>query len=345
MRKPRRSRRARQPTRSGRVVRWRVCSKPDEAFVGTVVCGDSYFADQPEAAASTCLDLMRPLQPDIVLAGPAFNAGRYGVACGALAEILQRELGVTVVTGMYAENPAVELYRKQVADREDRPERCDHARHPQGRCSTLARKLRAGEALTARDRRLFPARPRAAGHRRHNRRPSARSRCCCNKLRGEPYQTEVVLPTFGRNAAPSPLADLRDKLVALVTDGGLVPAGNPDNIESFAATRWGTYDIAGADRLAPEDYEVSHGGYDNRYVRQDPHRLVPLDAAREMERNGQIGRLFDKFVSTTGLSNPIDNSRRLGREIADYLRQQGVRGGDPHQHLRDQHSLRCSDQY
>jgi len=133
-----------------------------------------------------------------------------------------------------------------------------------------------------------------------------------------------VLPTFRRNAAPSRLGDLRDKLVALVTDGGLVPAGNPDNIESFAATRWGTYDIAGAERLAPEDYEVSHGGYDNRFVRQDPHRLVPLDAARQMERDGQIGRLFDKFVSTTGLSNPIENSRRLGREIAEYLRQQGV---------------------
>src|SRR3954451_2525002 len=80
----------------------------DETLVGTLICGDSYFADEPESAAATCLELIRPLEPDIVLAGPAFNAGRYGVACGALGEILQRELGVTVVSGMYAENPAVE---------------------------------------------------------------------------------------------------------------------------------------------------------------------------------------------------------------------------------------------
>src|SRR5215471_6931131 len=86
----------------------------DETLVGTLICGDSYFADQPEPAAATCLDLIRPLEPDIVLAGPAFNAGRYGVACGTLAEELQQQLGATVVSGMYAENPAVELYRKQV---------------------------------------------------------------------------------------------------------------------------------------------------------------------------------------------------------------------------------------
>jgi glycine reductase len=294
----------------------------DEALVGTLICGDSYFADQPEAASATCLELVRPLAPDIVLAGPAFNAGRYGVACGTLGDILQRELGVTVVSGMYPENPAVELYRKQVvivktglsaASMRDRLRTM----------LTVARKLHGGETLL----------PDADGYFSQGRAMAAIAakpaseravHMLLSKLRGEPYQTEVVLPTFGRNAAPSPLGDLRDKLVALVTDGGLVPAGNPDNIESFAATRWGTYDISGTDRLAPEDYEVSHGGYDNRYVRQDPHRLVPLDAARQMERNGQIGRLFNKFVSTTGLSNPIENSRRLGREIADYLRQQGV---------------------
>src|SRR5579872_776820 len=87
---------------------------PDESLVGTLVCGDSYFADQPEAATAACLELLRPLQPDLLLAGPAFNAGRYGVACGTLCEVVRRELGATTISGMYAENPAVELYRRQV---------------------------------------------------------------------------------------------------------------------------------------------------------------------------------------------------------------------------------------
>jgi glycine reductase len=112
--------------------------------------------------------------------------------------------------------------------------------------------------------------------------------------------------------------------VALVTDGGLVPAGNPDGIESAAATRFGVYSIAGRDRLSPDEYEVSHGGYDNRYVKADPNRLVPVDAARQLEKEGRIGKLHDAYIVTTGLTNPVQNSRRLGREIADHLKQAGV---------------------
>jgi len=145
------------------------------------------------------------------------------------------------------------------------------------------------------------------------------------KLTSRPFETEVPLPKFDPPAAaPTPLVDLRSKVVALVTDGGLVPAGNPDGIESSAATRFGVYSIAGVERLTAQDYDVSHGGYDNRYVKADPNRLVPVDAARELEKDGRIGRLYDKYVVTTGLSNPVQNSRRLGREIADHLKQNGV---------------------
>ena len=55
-----------------------------EALVGTVICGDNYFAEQPERATDEILDLLRSVSPDVFLAGPAYNAGRYGVACGAL---------------------------------------------------------------------------------------------------------------------------------------------------------------------------------------------------------------------------------------------------------------------
>jgi glycine reductase complex component B subunit gamma len=295
----------------------------NESFVGTLVCGDSYFADHAEQAAQECLELLRPLQPDLLIAGPAFNAGRYGVACGTVCEIASRELQATVVSGMYAENPAVELYRRQVVIARTGVSAAT-MRETLRTMLGLARKLHTGEQLAAPD--VDNYFPQGRAFIRMADKPAAERAIdmLLSKLRGEPYETEVALPSFGHTAAPAPLADLRDKLVALVTDGGLVPAGNPDNIESFAATRWGTYNIADTDHLDPKDYEVSHGGYDNRYVRQDPHRLVPLDAARQLERSGQIGRLFDKFVSTTGLSNPIDNSRRLGREIAEYLRQQGV---------------------
>ena len=56
---------------------------------------------------------MRNLQ-SIFIAGPAFNAGRYGIACAALCQALRNRYGWPAVTAMYPENPAVDSYRKEV---------------------------------------------------------------------------------------------------------------------------------------------------------------------------------------------------------------------------------------
>jgi glycine reductase len=298
--------------------------QPDESLVGTVVCGDSYFADQVERAVTECLELVRTLEPDLLLAGPAFNAGRYGVACGELCRTVMASLGIPAVTGMLEENPGVDLYRRDVTI----VRTGQNAMTMRQKLQTM---LRLGRELVA-GRQLDP--PAKAGYySRGVLQPAVAEAVAARrasdmllaKLAGRPFETEVPLPKFDPPPpAPAPLVDLRDKVVALVTDGGLVPAGNPDNIESSAATRFGVYSIEGLDRLAPADYDVAHGGYDNRYVKADPNRLVPLDAARQLEKEGRLGKLYDKYVVTTGLSNPVQNSRRLGREIADHLRQNGV---------------------
>ena len=88
--------------------------EPGEELAATVICGDNYFADQPDKAAAECLGHIRLAQPDLFLAGPAFNAGRYGVACGALCKAVQAELGIPAVTGMYDENPGVDVYHRDV---------------------------------------------------------------------------------------------------------------------------------------------------------------------------------------------------------------------------------------
>jgi len=123
---------------------------------------------------------------------------------------------------------------------------------------------------------------------------------------------------------PPALADVSKATFLLVTDGGLVPKGNPDKIQGSAATRWGVYGIEGCDDLKGEDYEISHGGYDPQFVRQDPDRLVPLDAMRQLEKEGVIGKLYNSFISTSGLANPLSNTRRMGREIAERVKQLGI---------------------
>ena len=49
-------------------------------IVATVICGDSWFNENLEEAKETVLGLIKQYNPDLVVAGPAFNAGRYGMA-------------------------------------------------------------------------------------------------------------------------------------------------------------------------------------------------------------------------------------------------------------------------
>jgi len=144
------------------------------------------------------------------------------------------------------------------------------------------------------------------------------------KVRGEPFESEMAPAAFPPVPIAPAVKNLREAKVMLVTDGGLVPKGNPDKIQGSAATRWGAYSIKGRDDLEGKDYEISHGGYDPQFVRQDPDRLVPLDVMRELERDGAIGELCNEFISTSGLANPLSNTRRMGREMAEKARRLGV---------------------
>ena len=47
----------------------------------TIYYGDNYFHEHNEEALEAVLDAVRSRNPDIVVAGPAFNSGRYGVSC------------------------------------------------------------------------------------------------------------------------------------------------------------------------------------------------------------------------------------------------------------------------
>ena len=47
------------------------------------------------------------------MAGPGFNAGRYGIGCGAATSAVTRTLKIPAVTALYAENPGTDLYKDQ----------------------------------------------------------------------------------------------------------------------------------------------------------------------------------------------------------------------------------------
>ena len=164
------------------------------------------------------------------------------------------------------------------------------------------------------------------------------------KLRGEEYHSEIAPPKFAGSKPAAPLGDLKSAVIALVTDGGLVIEGNPDNIEPGRPTRFTTIPISGVNSLAADKYDAVHSGYDTAFANQDPNRLVPLDTMRELEREGVIGKVHEFVHSTGGAHAAVENATQIGREIAAAVKSSRRHRRDPHLDLRLQHSLRRSDQ-
>jgi glycine reductase len=289
----------------------------------TLICGDNYAVENQQSMVAAAIEQIRAAKPDLFVAGPCFQAGRYGMAAGALCVEVQSQLNIPVVTAMASENPGADLYREFLYI-VDSGENASRMRDVLGSMARLAMKLMNREPIGL---------PREEGYlprgliRDAFVEQTAAERLVdmlLVKVKGQPFESEMTPTNFAPIPLPPAVKDLKKAKVMLITDGGLVPKGNPDKIQGSAATRWGAYNVAGCDDLKGENYEISHGGYDAQFVRQDPDRLVPLDVMRELEREGAIGKLHDAFISTSGLANPLSNTRRMGREMAECAKQLGI---------------------
>jgi glycine reductase len=291
--------------------------------VTTLVCGDNYAVENQDALTAKVLEKVRAANGELFVAGPCFLAGRYGMAAGALCAAVQNKLNIPVITAMAAENPGADLYREfmYIVDSGDNGAKM---RDVLARMAALAQKLMRHETIGSPRDEGYLARglirdqfvERSAGQRLVD--------MVLKKFKGEAFDSEMSPTQFAPVPLPPAIADLTKAKVMLVTDGGLVPKGNPDRIQGSAATRWGSYSIKDCQDLNGADYEISHGGYDPQFVRQDPDRLVPLDVMRDLEREGVIGQLHEEFISTSGLSNPLSNTRRMGREMAAKAKELGI---------------------
>ena len=292
-------------------------------IVGTVSCGDGRFADHPEDASREVLALIHELAPDVVVAGPAFNAGRYGLACARVCRDVTSVLRRPAVTAMDPDNAAVDLYRADVVIVPTAASAIGMADAVTG-LARVALKLGRGEPLG-------PA--REDGYLARGRRLNARAGASASeraldlllaRLRGAPFTSEVPLPRYDRVPAPAAVADVAHMRLALVTEAGLVPTGNPDRLEWVRASKWLKYPLGSTRDLAAGDYEVAHGGYDAAFALQDPDRLLPVDAVRELEQRGEIGALLDDYYVTCGNHGILSQMATHAREIAADLRARNV---------------------
>lgn len=293
--------------------------------VKTLVCGDNFV--NTDAKYEEMLGEFRQrileAEPDVFIAGPAFNAGRYGVACAKVCDYVRRELGVPSVTAMWWENPAIGMYGTH------------NYIFPTTETAAGMKKSLPGMAAfalkLAKKEKIGPARVEGyfrTGHRYneyHEKTGAQRVvEMLLDKLNGRPFTTEVPLRGFEQIKPAPKLASLGDAVFALITTGGLVPVGNPDKLKQAFADDYGRYDISNVDKLGKGVYESIHGGYDTTDASDDPHRLVPLDQMRELEKEGVIKRVFPYFYMLCGVGTNVENSKEMGRRIAEDLKKSGV---------------------
>jgi glycine reductase len=305
----------------GRLLAQRISGQGEVA--ATIICGDGYFAEREDDVATWVKARLEALRPQVLIAGPAFRSGRYGLACGRVCLESER-LGIPAVTGMHVENPGSDVYRSEhlyIIETE-----ASAVGMPQAleRMAALAVKRGRGEPIGSAAEEGFL--PRAVRRTVPTGRPAAVRAVdmALQKWRGEPFASELTIETFEVIPPPPPLPDLTNTRCAVVTEAGLVRTGNPDRLPSAAATHWAAYSIAGMDRLVPGEWDAVHGGYDNTAALQDPNRVVPIDALRALEREGQIGQLLDTLFVTVGNMGALNAMKRMGAEIAADLQQRGV---------------------
>ncbi|RMG52083.1 MAG: glycine/betaine/sarcosine/D-proline family reductase selenoprotein B [Acidobacteria bacterium] len=296
----------------------------DGEIIATLICGDNYFNMQMATVRTAVLDIVRDLRPDILVAGPAFNAGRYGMACGEVCKVIAEQARIPTVTAMYPENPAVETYRR-VPNLWILPTRATAAdmRAVLPRLAALIRKLGHGEPLgPAQAEGLIPRGQRVLTT---TSLPGAERAIAMllAKLRGRPFQTELPLYQLESVPPAPPVAELKMARLATLTTAGLVPRGNPDGFKVFNATRWGRYRLPDAPTLNGQDWEIIHGGFNTAYAQRNPNLVLPFDVLRELVGE-MIGELDEYVYSITGVGTSLAVAKQAGEAIATSLREDRV---------------------
>ncbi len=291
----------------------------EAAILGTIICGDNYASESTDATLAEVRRLLELLGPDVVIAGPAFDAGRYGLACGMVGK-LAADMGIPAVTAMHPENPGVQTYRRDVTILPTGASGTDMQRDVSA-LAAMALKLGRGDALGS---------PTEEGYISHGiRELTTRGQpgfvraldMLTAKLRSEPFESEVPYHKPESVEPAPPVTDLSNAKFGLISTGGLIPKGNPDRQTSGNPDRYYTYSVEGMQALTGDDWEAFHGGYYNQIASDNPNYILPLSFMRQFEADGVVGSLHTELFTMPGVGTPVEKSRRMGelmaREIAD----------------------------
>lgn len=302
-------------------------SMDDVEISHTIVCGDNYMGSNTEEAVAEILGMLEGLEFDIFIAGPAFQAGRYGFACGTIASAVEEKFDVPIITSMHVENPGVEMFKTKMVIFEGAHSAAGMRKNVKA-MGNYANRLLNGEKLGSADEEGYF--PRGVRHQVWLDEPVIAARrgvdMLVKKLNGEQYHTELVIPKSELVPVAPPIKDLSTARIAILNTGGIVPVDNPDRIQSASATRWGRYDISQMDTLKGGEFKTIHAGFDPAAADNDPNVIVPLDVLKDMEKEGVFGSLHPYFYSTVGTGTTQAEASRMGREMLEKLEEDKVDG-------------------
>lgn len=295
----------------------------DECEVAaTIICGDNYFANRVDEAVEEGLKIITDLKPDLFFAGPAFNAGRYGIACGAIASAVKERLGIPSFTGLYPDNPGADMYRKKVyivktginAGQMKDAITC---------MVKLANKVLHKEPIGNAEKEGYLPMGFLKNEYVDKCGAVRGIEMLLDKIKNQPFQTELPIPQFEEVTPAKPVKNIKTAKIAIVSDGGVVPKGNPDNLKVSQNTVFAVYNL---EEIFGGQIQIAHSGYHPTDIRSNLNRLLPMDILKEMEEAGDIGSLSPVFYSTSGNTTTVQSARNIGAGIARKLIEDGING-------------------
>ena len=295
----------------------------DGRVAATIVGGDNFVAEEGERAAASIREALAQLSPDVVVAGPAFDSGRYGLAC-ARACIQAQALGIKAVTAMHPDNPGFTTNRRELICMPTSANVVEMGA-AMASLARLALTLGSGRELGSADEEGYLWRGFRRPVLREKRGAARAADMLLARIAGRPFQTEIPVTTYDAVPPTPPVPDLSRVKLGVVTSGGLVPKGNPDRLVSARAERFFRYPIEDRAALMVGEWESVHGGYSTHAVNtRNPNYVVPLDALRELEAAGRIGSLYGTYFATVGNQTAVAEAKRMGAEIAAALHEVDV---------------------
>tara|TARA_Y100000588_G_scaffold394571_1_gene515777 strand:- start:3142 stop:4191 length:1050 start_codon:yes stop_codon:yes gene_type:complete len=293
--------------------------------IGTISCGDNYFFKNENSVYEEINKFFKANSPDLLIAGPAFNAGRYGLACAKLCKEISLQNDCKVITGMFEENPGIDAAKGDVLIVQTGSSAGD-MESALDKIVEIGLKLVSGEKLnSAQEEGYFPSGVRYNIQLETSASPRAVD-MLLKKIKGVPFVSELIVPVLDKVDPPEPISDLKKAVIAIASEGGMVPPDNPHKIPGSRTNKWGMYSFSGKKELEQDSFISIHGGFNTVFVNEDPDRIIPLDALRIFEDNGEIAKVYEDFFSTCGNGGAFGHMQEIGQSWAKELKNGGVAG-------------------